>query len=103
MCSLFYMEVSVMFNSPGKKIKKVAYVLFWVAEVLYMLACTLFLAWSLVVQEIDPLLALFLFLVALVVGAFSIWFSWLLVYGFGELIDRNCHTDDLVSSVIPPK
>lgn len=78
-----------MFNNPGKKLKSLAKLIFWLAIVLNVL---LFLGiyGTAVVEEgaKGSALALFVFVaLGLLIGALIGWLSSILLYAFGELIE----------------
>lgn len=82
-----------MFKNPGKKIKKVATVLFWLFAVPIALASVIFLAIGMGMELMDPLLAFVLFLLGTPLALFCLWFAHLLLYGFGELIDNTSNKE----------
>lgn len=85
-----------MFNDPGKKIQAVAVGLFVVGAILDVIGSALALALVLESELIDPLLAFPLFLLCLVVAILLSWVTGLLIYGFGELIDKTSGINHLL-------
>lgn len=81
-----------LFDSPGKSIKTVAAFMFWLSASIYCLGSLIFFIHSLLFEARDALdvfLALLLFVAALVIGLFALWFFWLLIRGYGELVDKS--------------
>lgn len=72
-----------MFRKPGRKIKTMAKVLFCLDAI----ACVL-LACALQADAYYPEERTLIFLIVLVVGLLVAYCSSLMVYGFGELVDK---------------
>ena len=88
-----------MFDNVGKKIKKAARVLFVMGLVADVLLSILWLAVELVMGDIDPLGVFALFVVFLVVGSLLTYLCNLLLYGFGELVDKTSCTEEKVEGL----
>lgn len=85
-----------MFTCPGKKIKKVAFILFWFALILNLIGACCLLVFMVEGTSVDPLISFMLFLLQLFLGSVAAWVGALLVYGFGDLIDRANSIDEKI-------
>jgi hypothetical protein len=75
-----------MFNNIGGTIKTVAKVLFFVGIGVSFLGWIILLSVGIMDSEIAMMVES---LVALILGLFTSWFSTLLLYGFGQLIENT--------------
>ena len=74
----------ILFGSPGKKIKILGTVLFWILAVASVVSAIL-----LIVAEVEFHIAL----IALLGGLLAAWIIALFINGFGELIDKGRAVD----------
>ena len=97
-------EGSKMFNNPGSKIKQVATFLFWLEGIVGTLAILISFAISIsassyiVNEQSAPLVyILFILVMLLAIGVLWLicWIIYLLLYGYGELIEKT--TDNEVA------
>lgn len=81
---------SVMFDCPGKVIKKVAIVLFWVVTCIYVILAFLFgweeVSWYATTRSVFNPLTFFGLLIG---GPISAYISTLFLVGFGELVENS--------------
>lgn len=88
-----------MFTDPGKKIKFVVRVLFPVDLVLCFIAWLFWFASALSLPDSDATLVLLEFIFGFLLSAFGVWVLCLLVYGFGELVDKTSKTEEKVDKL----
>lgn len=79
-----------MFDYIGKKIKALAIVIF-VLGIILSAGVAICVAWEYVLDSLIS--ALLVFLLVLALGFVSSWVSFLLLYGFGELVDQATETN----------
>ena len=80
-----------MFNDAGEKIKKASKAIF-----IFQLIC--FIILGIVMITINDELT-FAGICVMIAGIFIGWFSSVLVYGFGELVEKTCELSDKVRKI----
>ena len=93
-----------MFNNIGRKIKIVAKVFFWIGvliSIIIPLVSVQSVSYSLNGYQYrtsgNNILAVILFIV---IGILISWLSTIILYGFGELIERVTGIDDKITTIM---
>ncbi len=88
-----------MFDNPGGKIKIVAWIIFFLSIVATLIVLALKIIPLMLEGRVDVLSFLFYLFSSLLGGIIGGFFIALLIYWFGELIESQSNTEELVASL----